>query len=98
LIVVILGLGLGHFVSIAWLTVSIGVIFIVSVRVFGGISVDEGFGLVVAVIVVIVIIVNVFVTSFVGAGLSVRVFIADFVIVKLIGLEFVQRVLIVVYK
>ncbi len=93
MIVVILGLGLGHFVSIAWLTVCIGVIFIVSVRVFGGISVDEGFGLVVG---GIVIIVNVFVTSFVRAGLSVRVFVAEFVVVKLIGLEFVQRVLIVV--
>ena len=44
----------------------------------------------------IVIIVNVFVTSFVRAGLPVRVFVAEFVVVKLIGLEFVQRVLIVV--
>ena len=95
MIVVILGLRLGHFAAIAWLTVCVGIFFIVSVRVFGVISVDQGFGLVVSVI-VIVIIVNVFVTSFVRAGLPVRVFVAEFVVVKLIGLEFVQRVLIVV--
>ncbi len=95
LIVVILWLGLGHFAYMTLLTVRVSVVFIVSVRVFGRVSVCRIFPLVVAIIIVVI---NVFVSSLVCTRFSVRILVPQLVVIKLVCLELVESVLVIVYK